>query len=288
IKDIDLITYSFPCQGLSNANMSGSLGIDNEESTSHLIYQIKRILVSSKKNNKKLPKYLLMENVPAFITKKHINSFHKWINTLEKIGYKSFHLIIHADRLGSIQKRKRLVLISILKDLFPKKLKNKHPDDLHYLFYKNYEKYLDKNKRKQMYYQIFSSSNQEEIQSSIVNNTKSRQKMIKKCSDLINDAKKRNYYLQTLTTRQDRIPNIGLIPLDKEIEGKLSKRLITYREAFLIMGFTNKDIDKLKPFIDNKILTISSLYRQAGNSIVVPALEKVFMFIKDIEKGNYG
>ncbi|WP_268926799.1 DNA cytosine methyltransferase [Mycoplasmopsis gallopavonis] len=34
---IDLLTYSFPCQGLSVASMGRDKGIKNKESTSHLI-----------------------------------------------------------------------------------------------------------------------------------------------------------------------------------------------------------------------------------------------------------
>ncbi len=47
------------------------------------------------------------------------------------------------------------------------------------------------------------------------------------------------------------------------------------------MGFRNKDFDKA-----NKVVSDTQLYKQAGNSIVVDVLEKIFTAMFQIEKKN--
>nr|WP_318032950.1 DNA cytosine methyltransferase [Mycoplasmopsis cynos] len=49
-NDIDLVTYSFPCQGLSVANMGRAKGINNQESTSNLVWQIIEFYLNPKRN----------------------------------------------------------------------------------------------------------------------------------------------------------------------------------------------------------------------------------------------
>ncbi|AXE60941.1 DNA (cytosine-5-)-methyltransferase [CpG DNA methylase] [[Mycoplasma] phocae] len=65
---IDLITYSFPCQGLSIANMGKAKGIKNTESTSSLVWKIYWIL----KNAEHRPKFLLMENAKNLLSPKFL------------------------------------------------------------------------------------------------------------------------------------------------------------------------------------------------------------------------
>ncbi|VEU76231.1 DNA (cytosine-5-)-methyltransferase [Mycoplasmopsis columboralis] len=78
---IDLITYSSPCQGLSLANMGRDKGIKDNSSTSHLIWQIGRI-VSECKNK---PKYLLLENVKNLVGK-YSAEYQEWTDFLKSNG----------------------------------------------------------------------------------------------------------------------------------------------------------------------------------------------------------
>lgn len=48
-------------------------------------------------------------------------------------------------------------------------------------------------------------------------------------------------------------------------------RKLTPRECWRLMGFTDADFDKAKSTNSN-----TQLYKQAGNSIVVPVLEEIF------------
>lgn len=48
-------------------------------------------------------------------------------------------------------------------------------------------------------------------------------------------------------------------------------RKLTPRETFRLMGFSDQDFDKAQ-----KVNSNTQLYKQAGNSIVVPVLEAIF------------
>ena len=59
-----------------------------------------------------------------------------------------------------------------------------------------------------------------------------------------------------------------------EIDGEVYRiriRKLTPRECWRLMGFTDEDFDKAQEVNSN-----TQLYKQAGNSIVVPVLEGIF------------
>lgn len=140
----DLLTYSTPCTDLSIAGKQEGLkwtcqdceceynpseldvdtrytcpncGSHNIKSTrSGLLYEVERLLVTAKENNT-LPKYLLMENVDALISKKYIDSFKDWIGRLDNLGYNSYYQTINAKNAGIPQNRNRIFCISIRKDI---------------------------------------------------------------------------------------------------------------------------------------------------------------------------
>ena len=75
----------------------------------------------------------------------------------------------------------------------------------------------------------------------------------------------------TLTT--ENIPSV-LEEWTWEIDGELYLiriRKLTPRECWRLMGFTDEDFDKAQEVNSN-----TQLYKQAGNSIVVPVLEGIF------------
>lgn len=144
LPNCDMLTYSTPCTDLSIAGKQeglkwscqdcgyeydpSKLDIDtryicpncegnNIKSTrSGLLYEVERLLVKAKENNN-LPKYLLMENVDALVSKKYIDSFNDWIDRLENLGYNSYSQTINAKNTGIPQNRNRIFCISILKNI---------------------------------------------------------------------------------------------------------------------------------------------------------------------------
>lgn len=289
LKDIDLLTYSFPCQGLSIANMGRDQGIkEDAKSTSNLIWQIRRILLEANSKKIKLPKYLLMENVKNLLSKKHKADYDKWLDFLESLGYKTNTVVLNGFNHGSLQKRERVFALSILGS------KTKWTDkEFAELISKKYSKKLSIDERHRKYIEILNSSDGEkdEIIDAIPRRTKSRIKMADENKDLFTRdwQKGMEWTFNTLTTKQDRHPNVGMIALPKTMQknNQLPKRFITYREAYQIMGFESEDFSRVKNKYKEGLITKEALYRQAGNSIVVDVLEDIFKLIADIERGKH-
>lgn len=81
-EGIDILTYSFPCQDLSNVGAfhGYNKGIDKDSgSRSSLLWQVGRILTEMNQQGKSLPRFLLMENVPTLLSDRHIGNFNTWI-----------------------------------------------------------------------------------------------------------------------------------------------------------------------------------------------------------------
>ncbi len=94
-------------------------------------------------------------------------------------------------------------------------------------------------------------------------------------------------YTRTITTKQDRHPNAGTINLEDTIldrnlndnnNHKANYRFITPREAYLLMGFSNKDFENVK----KQAIRKEKMYQQAGNSIVVNAILHVLLLIQEL------
>ena len=126
-KNIDLFTYSFPCQDISQQWKQKGFS-KWTESRSWLLWQIERILKEIKKINKnQLPKVLMMENVKAILNKEFKPDLDLWILELEKLWYKTTKpFVVNSSDVGSAQNRSRVFIVSTLEnDIKEFELKNK-------------------------------------------------------------------------------------------------------------------------------------------------------------------
>lgn len=125
-----IMTYSFPCQDLSNAGKGA--GMEKGSGTrSGLLWEVERLLdeLFMMGGRQSLPQVLLMENVPEVIGQKNIKHFAKWLEKLESLGYKSKWELLNAKDYGIPQNRNRCFMVSILGDYyydFPKPIKLEH------------------------------------------------------------------------------------------------------------------------------------------------------------------
>ena len=104
-----VLTYSFPCQDLSNAGKGR--GMEKGSGTrSGLLWEVERLLNECEE----LPQVLLMENVPQVHGKKNIEHFEKWIAFLESKGYSNYWQDLNAKDYGMPQNRNRCYMVSIL------------------------------------------------------------------------------------------------------------------------------------------------------------------------------
>lgn len=107
LPDVDLVTYSFPCQDISTSGKQGGLA-KGSGTRSGLLWECEKIIRA------KRPKYLLMENVKNLVSKKHKPHFEKWIETLNSYGYTSYYACLNSKDFGVPQNRERIFMVSIL------------------------------------------------------------------------------------------------------------------------------------------------------------------------------
>lgn len=320
----DLITWSFPCQDISSANNNGQ-GLKGKRSG--LAYKVVDLI----KTMTIKPQYLLMENVPNLLSKKFFVGFQNLQNQLNKLGYDNQYFTMNAKDYGIPQNRKRLFMISTLKQDF----KFKYPQPCNLKFW--VKDILENNVNEKYFIR------QESMKKAVENN---KLKIIQQCA-------------YTITTKQMRWGNAGIIAIPNDnigyeniisnplpikdydnfivlprakdgllVNGSYNRfwktennymgtiaasnvnkiivdnhklqqqdsskilsflidekeyflRVLTPRECWLLMGFSNKDFDKA-----SKVVSETQLYKQAGNSIVVDVLEKIFIAMFQIERKN--
>lgn len=119
-NDIDIITYGFPCQDISNAGKQAGFTDENGHLTrSGLFFEALRIIEDTQ------PKFAIAENVKALTGKKFTSEFKIVLNSLNDAGYKNYWAVLNAKDYGIPQNRERVFIISIRNDIdhgfnFPK------------------------------------------------------------------------------------------------------------------------------------------------------------------------
>jgi DNA (cytosine-5)-methyltransferase 1 len=264
-KGIDIFTYSFPCQALSLQGKQGGLA-KNSGTTSSLVWQVLRLLGEAKEEGR-LPKVLLMENVKALFSKKFINTWTEVKEILNEYGYNTYDTIINAVDKGSIQRRERVFAISVLKE-----------HDIGFK-YNN----LDSKKNNKVIKNILESKIKDNFFMKHLEEKIETEEFRLKPSGIC------SLTLQNYTTFQSenilysidgKSPTLtasGANSRIKIIDKKNDLRYLTPIEFWQLMGFEKND---LKP---NENLSNATLYRLAGNSISVEVLEDIF---EDILKLN--
>ena len=107
VPDFDFFSYSSPCQDFSNAGLQKG-GEEGSGTRSSLLWECRKAIES------KRPKYLLLENVKALVSKKFFPLFNKWLKVLEDYGYTNYYAVINAKDCGVPQNRERIFCLSIL------------------------------------------------------------------------------------------------------------------------------------------------------------------------------
>lgn len=113
-----ILTYSFPCQDISNAGKKQGLETSQKEggTRSGLLWEIERILKELAGGGLQELPILLMENVPDLVGVKFVDQFNRWRESLEKLGYTNYVEILNAKDYGIPQNRRRVFMISIQGD----------------------------------------------------------------------------------------------------------------------------------------------------------------------------
>lgn len=111
-KDIDLITYGFPCQDISVAgNKQGFFNSKGEKTRSGLFFNALNIIQAVK------PRIAIAENVKNLTGKRFKNEFEIVLNSLDQAGYNNYYKVLNAKDYGIPQNRERVFIVSIRKDI---------------------------------------------------------------------------------------------------------------------------------------------------------------------------
>ena len=262
LPEIDLFTYSFPCQDISIAGKQE--GIIRERTRSGLLYECEKIIEYCR------PKYLLMENVKNLIGKKNKSNFEEWLKYLESLGYTNYWQVLNAKHYGIPQNRERVFVVSILGKHKPyefpkgfkleKNIKSMLEDGVDIKYYLSDEavrKFVpNKNFTTAAITQLITTKGKE-----ITHNTICEQRCDEGLRFFKNDI---CGTIRTINSGGDK----------RVIETKHSFRIrkLTPKECFRLMGLNDEDIEKIQSIGTSN----AQQYKQAGNSIVVPVLEGIF------------
>lgn len=239
LPDFDFFTYSFPCQDISIAGYQNGLNVDSGTRSS-LLWECCKIIEYKK------PKYLMMENVKNLVGKNHINNFNEFLKYLESLGYKNYWDILNAKDYGVPQSRERVFCISVLNSpsefAFPMKIPLLNKID----------NYLDSNVPDNFY----------------LNGNQYTEQPIKQDYIYCLDS---NYWKGATLNDFQKKCRRQLVSGLRNNDGKYPVRRLTPLETWRFMGCSDVDFFRAQAFVSN-----TNLYRQAGNSIVVPVLEHIF------------
>ena len=251
----DILVHGSPCQDFSVAGKQygGNVGSGTRSSLLHETVKIIRSLGEWK------PKVVVWENVKGALGKKMVGAFNHYIEELDTMGYVTNYDILDARNFGVPQFRERVFAISILdgKPFDFNALERKPMKDIQYYLTDDYE--------------------QQHIitQPSMIKKLPDKPKQEswggRHLSEIID-------YSWTITTKQMRCPNSGVIRLN---DGRW--RYLTELECWRLMGFDDEDFERAKKEhagIKGKLN--GTLYHQAGNSIVVDILEAIFKQLLEV------
>lgn len=247
IKDFDVLVAGFPCQPFSSIGKRQGF-VHATQGT--LFYDVLRILKDKGAKNKKHPKAFLLENVQGLTTHDNRNTLKVIVAALEEIGYKVFYEILNSKDFGVPQQRKRIYIVGLRKDFFGEDIDFKHPEG-------NGKEaficdFLEKNKE--------GYSISKHLQLNYLNKLDDGRPLV------VNHKSK--VQVKTLVASYHKIQRLtGTFVKD----GPTGLRLFSENECKAIMGF-NKEIigrDFIFP------VSRTQMYRQMGNSVVVPVVEAV-------------
>lgn len=249
----DILVHGSPCQDFSIAGKQYG-GNVNDGTRSSLLFETIKIIEGL---GIWKPKFVIWENVKNALSKKMVSAFNHYLSDMEYLGYTNSYEVLDAREFGIPQARERIFTVSVLGD---------------------HQFEFSKLHRRPM--QPIESFLENEVDEKYIITQPS---MIRKLPDkpvvsgtyggrMLDEVKD---FVYTITTKQMRCPNSGVIRVDAD-----RWRYLTERECWRLMGFDDSDFDAaLLEHPSRKGCLNGTLYHQAGNSIVVQILEAIFKLL---------
>ena len=249
LPEFDFLLAGFPCQAFSIAGYRK--GFSDDRGRGNLFFDIARIIDERK------PMGFLLENVKNLKTHDGGNTFKVICETLTELGYHIKYKVLNTMEYGNVpQNRERIYIVGFKDKSYIDKFEFPEPIPLT----KQIKDILDENVNEKYYYDGKPLFNR------LKNDVNERNQIYQWRRQYVRKNKKG--VCPTLTA------NMGMgghnVPIIYDGKGI---RKLTPRECFRLQGFP--DDYKLPPNLAD-----SRLYKQAGNSVSVPVLERVANQIK--------
>jgi len=106
IPEAELWCGGFPCQDLSLANQGKRKGLNGNRSG--LFFKFSELVAE------RLPKWIVLENVPGLLNSEKGEDFRVLLNTLDELGYCLSWRILDAKHFGTPQRRRRVYVVGSL------------------------------------------------------------------------------------------------------------------------------------------------------------------------------
>lgn len=242
----DILIHGSPCQDFSIAGHQKGAD-EGTETRSSLMWETIHIV---QQMGEWKPRYVIWENVKNVLSKHMIHNFNRYLSEMEKLGYTNNYQCLNAMDFGLPQNRDRVFTVSCLgkeKFNFESLIKTEMRNIKDFLEIKVPDYYLV-------------------TQESMLSRIGVKGTPFSRDTDIIKD------YAQTITTKQMRYPNSGVVQLE---EGKY--RYLTERECWRLQGYSDSDFESALAVHPSKSNCMNgALYKQAGNSIPVPIFESMF------------
>lgn len=253
IPDVDIMIGGFPCQAFSIAGYRK--GFNDEKGRGDLFFELARLI------DEKRPRVALFENVKNLVSIDNGNTLRVILETLEQLGYHYTYQVLNAMYYGNLaQNRERIYLVAFrekedfLKFHWPLSIpleKNvKDIIDFHHQVPDKYY-YTEGKFKGDIYEKLVEAMAEDDIDHPAVYQWRRRYVRQNKSG-----------VVPTLTANQgEGGHNVCLIKTDYGI------RKMTPRECFNAQGYSESF--RLPKQSDSR------LYKQAGNSVCVPVIQRI-------------
>lgn len=255
IPDFDIMLAGFPCQAFSVAGYRKGF---EDKGRGDLYFELERIFIEKK------PKVIFLENVKNLVGHDHGRTFEIIKKSLMDNGYHIKHQVLNASEYGNIpQNRERIYVVCFQDEQAMKKFQFPEKIELTVTLQDMLE---DENTIDKKYF--------------YTEKTPFFDKLVEEIKDAKTLYQWRRQYVRA--NKSNLCPtltaNMGTgghnVPL-LNIQGKKGTiRKLTPRECFNFQGYPR---DFVLPNISN-----ANLYKQAGNSVVVPVIRRIAEQIKKV------
>lgn len=250
-EQIDLLVHGSPCLNFSTIGLKTG-GVEGSGTESSLMWETVRVIREAKHK----PKIVIWENVENTL---NYPEYRQYIDALNELGYASTQKVLNSLNFGIPQTRNRVFTVSILNG------SEFNFDNLQTTPMVDINKFIDRN--------FYSDKYRVADRTMAIQFGKLPNNPFNGRNMLVGD------YARTIVSNYAKVPTSNILAVGDKY------RHITEKESWLLMGFDESDFEKAQAlypqrYIGGKECMCGILYRQAGNSIVVPVLQAILRELK--------